>query len=220
MSLSLAPIRRAPVSPAAWGVLPGAEAVRHRQNPAEPTALRHPAAWGRPRGGSGGWGGGGTLPGPILGTQPAICRNPVSLLTREPPNTPQFLQIEAQRLLGPLRGTFLSVIVRDWLDGEPNASDILRLCTASTGGCTAYWDQKLGGWRCAHIINPAPPPRGTLWQPCRILYKFRTILHTLRGTSMALAAPCRGCGAAPPPGAHLTGPAGRQIFCPRAPQGL
>ena len=105
------------------------------------------------------WGGGGTLPGPILGTQPAICRNPVSLLTREPPNTPQFLQIEAQRLLGPLRGTFLSVIVRDWLDayGEPNASDILRLCTASTGGCTAFWDQKLRGWRCASPPSPVEP---------------------------------------------------------------
>ena len=80
-----------------------------------PTSAEPRRAWGRPRGGSGGWGGGGTLPGPILGTQPAICRNPVSLLTREPPNTPQFLQIEAQRLLGPLRGTFLSVI---WTPAE------------------------------------------------------------------------------------------------------
>jgi hypothetical protein len=116
-----------------------------------PTSAEPRRAWGRPRGGSGGWGGGGTLPGSILGTQPAICRNPVSLLTREPPNTPQFLQIEAQRLLGPLRGTFLSVI---WSPAErlarrrTNASDILRLCAASTGGCTAFWDQKLRGWRC------------------------------------------------------------------------
>ena len=112
---SACPCRWPPSAARRSSSLPGTEAVRHRQNPAEPTALRHPAAWGRPRGGSGGWGGGGTLPGPILGTQPAICRNPVSLLTREPPNTPQFLQIEAQRLLGPLRGTFLSVI---WTPAE------------------------------------------------------------------------------------------------------
>ena len=41
---------RAPVPPTAWDVLQGAGAIRPRQNPAEPAALRHPAAWGRPGG--------------------------------------------------------------------------------------------------------------------------------------------------------------------------
>ena len=62
---SACPCRWPPSAARRSSSLPGTEAVRHRQNPAEPTALRHPAAWGRPRGGSGGWGGGGTLPGAV-----------------------------------------------------------------------------------------------------------------------------------------------------------
>ena len=156
---SACPCRWPPSTARRSSSLPGTEAVRHRQNPAEPTALRHPAAWGRPRGGSGRWGGGGTLPGSILGTQPAICRNPVSLLTREPPNTPQFLQIEAQRLLGPLRGTFLSVI---WTPAERLArrraecyscSDILCLCTVKYRWLHSLLGPKIGrvALRYAHI---------------------------------------------------------------------
>ena len=45
-------------------------------------------------------------------------------------------------------------------------------------------------------------PSGT---PMRCATNLRTTSQSLRGTAMAPPAPCRGCGAAPPPSAHLTG---------------
>ena len=50
---SACPCRWPPSAARRSSSLPGTEAVRHRQNPAEPTALRHIAAWGRREGGCG-----------------------------------------------------------------------------------------------------------------------------------------------------------------------
>ena len=66
-------VSRAPVSSAAWGVLPGAEAIQPRQNPAGPAALRHPAAWGRPGG------------GPARGRPGQPAHQPVAEIKQTPP---------------------------------------------------------------------------------------------------------------------------------------